>query len=70
VFPAPLVIVTVPVGVPAPGELTVTDHFTVYVCPITDGSGKSEVMAVVVLALFTVCVKFVEVLVLKFVSPL
>jgi hypothetical protein len=48
------VTVTVPVGVPAPGESTVTVHLTVTDCPLVEGSGLSSVMVVVVLALFTV----------------
>jgi hypothetical protein len=52
--PVPSVTVTVPVGVPLPGEFTVTDQLTAYACPTTDGSGVSLVMVVVVFALLTV----------------
>src|SRR5262249_6391030 len=52
--PVPSVTVTVPVGVPLPGAFTVTDQFTVYACPTTDGSRVSLVMVVGVFALLTV----------------
>ena len=50
----PSVTVTVPVGVPAPGASTVTSKLTVTASPVFDGSGSSEVMAVVVSAGSTV----------------
>ena len=66
----PSLIVTLPVGVPLPGALTVTLKFTVTAWPTTDGSGVSFVMFVVVSALLTWCgVPGVEALPLKFVSP-
>lgn len=54
VLPAPSLTVTLPVNVPAPGELTVTAKFTVMVCPAVEGFGVFELMVVVVFALFTV----------------
>ncbi len=51
--PAPPLTVTFPVGVPVPGAVAVTAKLTVTTCPVTDGSGSSRVMAVVVTALFT-----------------
>jgi hypothetical protein len=48
------VTVTSPVGAPLPGEFTVTSKFTVTLWPTDDGSGLSEVIVVVVAALFTV----------------
>ncbi len=53
--PAPSLTVTVPVGVPVPGAVATTLKFTVTACPVTEGSGSSRVVAVVVAALFTVC---------------
>lgn len=61
--------VTVPVGVPDPGELTVTNAVNVTGCPKQEGLGDEPVTVVVVLALFTFCVKLGEVLVLKLLSP-
>ncbi len=52
----PLETVTLPVGVPPPGEFTVTAYWIVNDCPVTDGSGLSLVIAVVVEAGATVCV--------------
>src|ERR1041385_4644792 len=54
----PSLTVTLPVsGVPSePGALTATVHVTVTGCPTTDGSGRSELIVVVVLALETVTV--------------
>ena len=43
---------------------------TVKACPTFDGSGASDVIAVAVVALFTVCVTATEVLVAKLASPL
>lgn len=48
----PLRKVTVPVGVPAPGAVTVTVAVNVTLCPTVDGF-CDEVRLVVVLALFT-----------------
>jgi hypothetical protein len=66
---APLKKLTVPVGVPAPGETAVTVAVRVLVCPNTDGSGV-EVRAAVVDAWFTVWVSTGEVVPVKLVSPL
>ena len=64
-------IVTLPVGVPVPGLFGVTVKFTATACPGFDGSGVSAVIAVVVLALFTVCATPEETaLALKLLSPL
>ena len=60
---------TVPVGVPAPGETALTVAVKVTDWPETDGFAE-EATVVVVLALFTVWVKVKEVLVEKLVSPL
>src|SRR6266498_138064 len=60
---------TVPVGVPEPGATGVTVAVKVIDWPKQDGLAE-EVTAVVVFALFTVCVKLGEVSVLKFPSPL
>jgi hypothetical protein len=67
--PAGSLTVTLPVGVPLPGETGTTVNVTVTACPATDGLGDCEVMVVFVLALFTVCATPGEVLELKFVSP-
>jgi hypothetical protein len=64
----PSLIVTVPVGVPAPGRFAVTLKLTVTFCPTTDASGKSEMIAVVVSLLSTTCDAVPE-LSLKFPSP-
>lgn len=60
--------VTEPEGVPAPGADTDTVAVKINVCPTTAGLAD-ELTAIVVFALFTVCVKFEEVLPFKFVSP-
>lgn len=67
----PSLTVIVPVGVPAPGEVTETLAATLYACPTTVAvpSAAALVMAVVVFALFTVCEAVPE-LALKFASPL
>jgi hypothetical protein len=49
----PLRNVTMPVGVPAPGRVTVTVAVNVTLCPTADGFGD-EVRLVLVLALLTV----------------
>jgi hypothetical protein len=64
----PLRKVTVPVGVPAPGRVTVTVAVKVTLCPTADGFGD-EVRLVLVLALFTTCETAVLVLVLKSALP-
>jgi len=61
--------VTVPVGVPVPGEVAVTVAVKVTDCPKIEGL-VPDVTVDVVLALLTVCVKFDEVLALKLESPL
>jgi len=53
-FPTPSLTVTLPVGVPLPGATAVTAKLTVIACPATDGFGDCALIAVVVLALFTV----------------
>jgi hypothetical protein len=66
----PSLTVTFPVGVPVPGEFTVTVKFTVIAWFTNDGLGVWAVSVVVVAAVFTVCeVAGVDVLLLKFVSP-
>jgi hypothetical protein len=57
------------VGVPAPGEVTLMVAVKVTNCPENDGLDE-EVTTVLVEAVFTTCLKFAEVLVLKLVSPL
>ncbi len=59
--------VTVPVGVPAPGETGATTAVKVTGCPVTDGSGD-EVTVVVVAAWLTVWVS-VSLEPVKFASP-
>jgi hypothetical protein len=54
--------------VPEPGATAVTVAVNVTDCPNTDGFAD-EVSAVLVAALFTVCVSVDDVLPLKFVSP-
>jgi hypothetical protein len=66
----PSLTVTLPVGVPLPGEFAVTVKATAYGWPTTVAVERSVVIAVVVLALFTVCAKLGEVLPLKLPSPL
>src|SRR5436190_652329 len=61
--------VTVPVGVPDPGETAVTVAVNVTNWPKTDGF-TDEVSAVAELALLTVCDSALEVEVRKFESPL
>src|SRR6187549_1970254 len=66
----PSLTVTLPVGVPLPGALTVTLKFTVTACPTFEGSGESLVIVVVVSALLTWCgVLGVDALPLKLASP-
>src|SRR5512137_806007 len=68
VSPAPSLTVTFPVGVPEPGEFTVTVKLIVVCSPTFDGSGDIVVILVVVSAVPTVCDLTAEVLALKFVS--
>ena len=65
---APSLNVTVPVGIPAPGDVAVTVAVRVTDWPKTVGFAE-EVTVVEVLVLFTVCVRAAEVLVLKLPSP-
>ena len=58
---APSLNVTVPVAVPAPGTVTVTDAIKVTVCPKVEGFSDEFVIVVVVNAWFTVCVRTAEV---------
>src|ERR1041385_7759479 len=62
----PLLTVTLPVGLPA---VDVTVKLIVTLWPTTDGSGVSDVIAVVVTARLTWCGSGAEVLVVKFASP-
>jgi hypothetical protein len=59
---------TVPVGDPAPGAVTVTVPVKVILCPKTDGFAD-EVRLVAVAALLTTCDTAVLVLPLKFAFP-
>jgi hypothetical protein len=59
---------TVPVGEPAPGEVTVTVAVNVTLCPKTDGL-RDEVRLVLVDALLTTWLTPALVLVLKLPSP-
>jgi hypothetical protein len=59
---------TVPVGVPAPGALTVTVAVNVTDCPNTDGFAE-DVRLVLVFALLTTWLTAVLVLVRKLPSP-
>jgi hypothetical protein len=60
--------VTVPIGVPLPGAITLTVAFRVTDWFKTDGFGVA-VSAVVVEGTFTVCVTAVDVLARKLVAP-
>ena len=64
----PLRNVTVPVGVPAPGAVTVTVAVKRTLCPTADGFGEED-NDVVVFALFTTCETVALVLVLKLALP-
>jgi hypothetical protein len=66
----PLEIVTLPVGVPLPGSATSMEYETVTGSPIIEGSGVCAVMRVIVVAWPIVCDSAVDVLLLKFPSPL
>ena len=67
--PAPSLNCTVPVGVPAPGAVTVTVAVNVVLCPNTAGLTE-EASPVAVAARFTVCVGNAPVLAAKLASPL
>jgi hypothetical protein len=56
----PSLTVTLPVGVPAPGAIGITVKLSATGCPTTEGSGESEVMVAVVLALLTTCVTGID----------
>src|SRR5947209_1592855 len=60
---------TVPVGVPAPGAVTLMVAVKVTFWPEADGLAELAI-AMLVLALLTVCVRAGEVLALKVLSPL
>jgi len=64
----PFLNVTVPLGVPPPGETAATVAVKVTDCPKTDGLCE-EVTEVEVAALFTVCESAVEVLVSNVALP-
>jgi hypothetical protein len=64
----PLRKVTVPVGVPAPGAVTVTVAVNMTACPTADGFGEED-NAVVVFALLTTCKTAELVLALKLALP-
>src|SRR5437588_790965 len=66
--PAPSLKVTVPVGVPEPGELAVTVAVKVTDWPNTEGFAE-ETIVVAVPSWLTVWVSVLEVLVVKLVSP-
>ncbi len=65
---APSLKVTVPVGVPTPGETALTVAVKVTNWPKTEGLAEDET-AVLLLALFTTWLNVEEVLVVKFPSP-
>jgi hypothetical protein len=65
---APSLKVTVPVAVPDPGATAETVAVKVTDCPKTEGLAEAAT-AVVVLAVFTVCVRIEEVLVAKLELP-
>jgi len=67
--PRPSLTETLPVGVPLPGATGVTVKLTATGCPATDGLGDCVLMAVVVLALFTVWVRAADVLLAKLLFP-
>ncbi len=67
--PAVSLTVTLPVGVPFPGETAPTVNVNVAACPATDGFGDCKVMVVFVVAWFTVCETLAEVLEVKLLSP-
>src|SRR5438132_611625 len=67
----PSLTVTVPVGVPLPGAVTLTASLMLTAWPTAEGSVGSAVMEAVVSALLTVCGSAAEAgLALKFASPL
>src|SRR5205809_3639396 len=65
----PSLTVTVPVGVPLPGAVAVTVNVKLAAWPSADGFGVCSVMAVVVLAAFTVWAAPPEALVAKLAFP-
>jgi hypothetical protein len=65
----PSLTVTVPVGVPLPGALAATVNVKLTAWPVTEGSGVSAVMVVVVAAAFTVWATPADVLPVKFPLP-
>jgi len=67
-FVAPSRKLTAPVGVPAPGAVTVTVAVKVTDCPNTDGFAE-DVRLVLVFALLTTCETAVLVLALKLALP-
>jgi hypothetical protein len=70
VSPAGSLTVTLPVGVPPPGETGTTVKVKPTDCPATEELGDCPVIVVLVLALFTVCVMAADALAAKFASPL
>ncbi len=69
VSPAPSLTVTLPVGVPLPSDTVATAKLTATACPAKDGFGAWAPMEVVVLALFTVWARAVDVLPAKVLFP-
>jgi hypothetical protein len=69
VSPPASLTVTLPVGVPLPGETATTVKLIATVWPTTEGLGEWAVMVVFVDALFTVCATPEEVLELKLALP-
>jgi len=65
----PSLTVTVPLGVPLPGLLAATVNVKLTACPTAEGSGVWPVIAVVVLAAFTVWDTPADVLPVKLVLP-
>jgi hypothetical protein len=65
----PSLTVTVPLGLPTPGEVTVIEKVTAYAWPTAVAEDSEFVIAAAVLALLTVWEVPAEVLLLKFVSP-
>jgi hypothetical protein len=69
VSPTPSLTVTLPVGVPLPGEFAVTVKLILTAWPTSDGLGVCAVIVVDVLSWFTVCDPPPEVPPLKLASP-
>ena len=57
---APSLTVTLPDGVPPPGATAATLYCTTTGCPVTEGSGVSELIVALVVAWFTWCVTLAE----------